>query len=102
MSNNGKTNHDGEIRAKNKAKQREIWEKRWGEFLTPHREQKDPETSSTISMGYNTMGTSTYTKEPQITKYEPNISEIATAPKTTITQYRADIPKEVLDNIPDI
>ena len=58
-----KTNQDGEIRAKNKAKQREIWKKRWGEFLTPHREPKDPETSSTISMGYNTMGTSTYTKE---------------------------------------
>ena len=59
-----KTNHDREIRAKNKAKQREIWEKWWGEFLTPHREQNDLETSSTISMGYNTMGTSTYTKEP--------------------------------------
>ena len=95
-----RTNHDGEIRAKNKAKQREIWEKRWGEFLTPHREQKDLETSSTISMGYNTMGTPTYTKELRITEYEPNISEITTAPKTTITWYRADIPKEVLDNIP--
>ena len=58
-----KTNNDREIRAKNKVKQREIWEKWWGEFLTPHREPKDPETSSTISMGYNTMGTSTYTKE---------------------------------------
>ena len=59
-----KTNHDGEIRAKNRAKQREIWEKQWGEFLMPHREQKNPESSSMISMGYNTMGTSTYTKEP--------------------------------------
>ena len=95
-----KTNHDGEIRSKNKAKQREVWEKRWGEFLTPHREPKDPETSSTISMGYNTMGTSTYTKEPQITEYKSNISEITTVPRTTITQYRADIPKEVLNNIP--
>ena len=47
-----KTNHDGEIRAKNQAKQREIWEKWWGEFLTPHREQKDPEMNATISMGY--------------------------------------------------
>ena len=97
-----KTNHDREIRAKNKAKQREIWEKRWGEFLTPHREQKDPEMSSTISMGYNTMGTSTstYTKEPRITEYEPNVSEITTVPKTTITRYGVDIPKEVLNNIP--
>ena len=59
-----KTNQDGEIRAKNKAKQREIWGKWWGEFLTPHRESKDPEMSSTISMGYNTTGISTYTKEP--------------------------------------
>ena len=95
-----KINHDGEVRAKNKAKQREIWEKWWGEFLTPHREPKDPETSSTISMGYNTTGTSTYTKEPQITEYKPNISEIATVPKTAITWYGADIPKEVLDNLP--
>ena len=51
-------------------------------------------------MGYNTMEISTYTKEPRITKYEPHISEIATVPRTTITWYRADIPKEVLDNIP--
>ena len=29
-----RTTHDEEIRAKNKAKQREIWEKWWGEFLT--------------------------------------------------------------------
>ena len=36
-------------------------------------------------MGYNTTGTSIYMKEPQITEYEPNVSEIATAPKTTIT-----------------
>ena len=63
-----KTNHDREVRAKNKAKQRQIWEKQWGEFLTPHREPTDPETSSTISMGYNTTGTSTYTKELQITE----------------------------------
>ena len=95
-----KTNNDREIRAKNKVKQREIWEKWWGKFLTPHREQKDPEASSTISMGYNTMGTSTFTKEPQITEYEPNISEMATVLKTMITRYAVDIPKEVLDNIP--
>ena len=95
-----KIEHDGEIRAKNKAKQREIWEKWWGEYLTPHREPKDPETSSTISMGYNTTETSTYTKEPQITEYEPNVSEIATVLRTMITQHGVDIPKEVLDNIP--
>ena len=51
-------------------------------------------------MGYNTMGTSTYTKELQITKYEPNISEIATVPRTMIIWYGVDIPKEVLNNIP--
>ena len=50
-------------------------------------------------MGYNTMGTPTYTKELRITEYEPNVSEIATAPKTAITWCGADIPKEVLDNI---
>ena len=49
-------------------------------------------------MGYNTTGTSTFTKEPQITEYEPNVSEITTVPRTTITRYGADIPKEVLDN----
>ena len=51
-------------------------------------------------MGYNTMGTSTYTKEPRITEYEPNVSKIATVPRTTITRYGTDIPKEVLDNVP--
>ena len=95
-----KTTHDNEVRAKNKNKQREIWEKWWGEYLTPHREPKDPETSSTISMGNNTMGTSTYPKVPQITKYEPNVSEIPTVPRTMIMWYGADVPKEVLDNIP--
>ena len=34
--------HDREVRAKNKAKQREIWGKWWGKYLTPHREPKDP------------------------------------------------------------
>ena len=53
-----KIKHNGEVRVKNKAKQREIWEKRWEEYLTPHREPKDPEMSSTISMGYNTTETS--------------------------------------------
>ena len=92
--------HDNEIRTKNKIKQRELLEKQWGEYLTPPRDPKDPETSLTISMGYNTTGTSTYHKELQITEYEPNISEIATVPRTMITRYRADVPKEVLDNIP--
>ena len=51
-------------------------------------------------MGYNTTGTPTYTNEPQITEYEPNVSEITTAPKTMKTQYGVDIPKKVLDNMP--
>ena len=92
--------HDDEIRAKNKSKQKELWEKWWEEYLTPSRDPKDPETSSTISMGYNTMGTSTFQKELQITEYEPNVSEIATVRRTMITWYRADVPKEVLNNIP--
>ena len=92
--------HNDEIRAKNKSKQRELWEKWWGEYLTPPRDPKDPETSSTISMGYNTTGTSTYQKELQNTEYEPNVSEIATVLRTMITWYGADVPKEVLDNIP--
>ena len=88
-----KTNHDREIRMKNKAKQREIWEKWWGEFFTPHSKQKDPETSSTISMGYNTMATSTYTKKPRITKYEPNVSEIITAQKNHDNTVQSRYPK---------
>ena len=51
-------------------------------------------------MGYNTTGTSTYQKEQQITKYEPNVSEIATVPRPMITWYGANVRKEVLDNIP--
>ena len=66
-----KTNHDGEVSAKNKAKQREIWGKWWGEFLTPHKEPKDPETSSTISMGYNITGISTYTKNHELPSTNP-------------------------------
>ena len=85
---------------KNKSKQRELLEKWWREYLTPSRDPKDPETSSTISMGYNTTETSTYQKEQQITEYEPNVLEIATLLRPMITQYGADVPKEVLDNIP--
>ena len=92
--------HDDETRAKNKSKQRELLEKHWVEYLTPSRDPKDPETSSTISMGYNTMGMSTYQREQQITEYEHNVSEIATVPRPMITRYGADVPKEVLDNIP--
>ena len=51
--------HNDKTRAKNKSKQRELLEKWWGEYLTPSRDPKDPETSSTTSMGYNTTGTST-------------------------------------------
>ena len=51
-------------------------------------------------MGYNIMGTSIYHNEPQITEYEPNVLEIATVPRTRITRYGADVPKEVLHNIP--
>ena len=43
---------------------------------------------------------STYQREQQITEYEPNVSEIATVPRPMITWYGADVPKEVLDNIP--
>ena len=56
--------------------------------------------SSVISMGSNATATSAYQKEQQITDYEPNMSEITTVHRPIVTQYRADIPKEVLDNIP--
>ena len=95
-----KNKHNDETRIRNKNKQRELLEKQWGEYLTPSRDQKDPETSSTISMGYSTTGKSTYQKEQQITDYEPNVLEIATVSRLMITQYGADVPKEVPDNIP--
>ena len=95
-----KNKHDNETRIRNKNKQREPLEKWLGEYLTPSRDQKDPETSSTISMGYNTMGASTYQKDQQITEYEPNVSEITMVSRPIVTRYRADVPKEVLDNIP--
>ena len=95
-----KNKYDDETRIRNKNKQRELLEKWWGEYLTQSRDQKDPETSSIISMGYNTMGTSTYQKEQQITNYKPNESDIATVPRSMTTLYGTDIPKEVLDNIP--
>ena len=46
------------------------------------------------------MGTSTYQKEQQISKYVPNVLEIATVPRLMITWYGTHVPKEVLDNIP--
>ena len=76
-----KTNHDGEIGVKNKAKQREVWEKWWGEFLTPYREPKDPETSSTISMGYNTTGTSTYIKNHRSLSMNPMYPKLPQYPE---------------------
>ena len=94
--------HDDKIRAKNKSKYRELLEKQWGEYFTPSRDSKDPETSSTISMGYNTTGTSTYQNKQHITKYESNVLEIATVLRPMITWYIADVPKEVLDNIPTL
>ena len=95
-----KNQHNNETRIRNKSKQRELLEKWWGEYLTPSRDAKDPETSSIISMDSNTTRTSTYQKEQQITDYEPNVSEITTVPRPTITRYGADVSKEVLDNIP--
>ena len=92
--------HNNKIRSRNKIKQKELLEKRWGEYVAPPRDLKDPKTSSVISLGSNTTGTSAYQKEQRITDYEPNVSQITTVHRPTITQYEADIPKEVLDNIP--
>ena len=80
-----KNKHDNETRIRNKNKQRELLEKQWGEYLTPCRDHKDPQTSSTISIGYNTTGTSTHQKEQQITEYERNVLEIATVPRPIVT-----------------
>ena len=80
-----KNKHDNETRIRNKSKQRELLEKWWGEYLTPSRDWKEPVTSSIISMGSNTTGTSTYQKEQQISNYEPNMSEIATVPRRIVT-----------------
>ena len=92
--------HDNEIRSRNKSKQRELFEKKWGEYLAPPRHTKDPETSSVISMDSNTTATSAYQNEQRITDYEPNLSEITTVHRPIVTWYGADIPKKVLDNIP--
>ena len=92
--------HNNEIRSRNKSKQRELFEKRLGEYLTPPRHPKDQERSSVISMGSNTTATSAYQKEQQINDCEPNMSEITTVHRPIITRYGADIHKEVLDNIP--
>ena len=52
--------HDNEIRSRNKSKQRELFKKRWGEYLTPPRHPKDPEMSSVISMDSNATAISAY------------------------------------------
>ena len=51
-------------------------------------------------MGSNATATSAYQNEQQITEYEPDMSEITIVHRPIITRYRADISKEVLDNIP--
>ena len=70
-----------------KVNKENYWRSGGGEYLTPSRDQKDPETSSIISMDSNTTGTSTYQKEQQITDYEPNVLEITTVPKPIVTRY---------------
>ena len=65
--------HDNKIRSRNKSKQRELFKKRWEEYLTPPKHPKDPEMSSVISMGSNATATSAYQKEQRITDYEPNV-----------------------------
>ena len=92
--------HNNEIRSRNKSKQRELFKKRWGKYLAQPRHPEDPEMSSVISMGSNATATSAYQKKQQITDYEPNVSEITIIHRPIITRYGADIPKEVLDNIP--
>ena len=46
--------HDNKIRSRKKMKQKEYLEKRWGGYLLPPRNPKDPEMSSVISLGSNT------------------------------------------------
>ena len=77
--------YNNEIRTRNKSKRRELFEKRWGEYLTPPRHLKDPEMSSVISMDSNATATSAYQKEQQITDYEPNMLEITTVHRPIIT-----------------
>ena len=60
-----KNKNDNKTRIRNKSKQRELLEKWWGEYLTPSRDQKDPEMSSIISMGSNPMGTTNYRLQTQ-------------------------------------
>ena len=56
--------HNNIIRSKNKMKQKEYLEKRWGGYLLPPtRDQKDPEMNSVISFGSNTTETSTCQKQ---------------------------------------
>ena len=74
--------------------------KRWGEYLLPlSKQHKDPDISSVFSYDSNATEASTNQKK-QSTSYKPIISEITTIQRPPITRYGADIPKEVLDNIP--
>ena len=68
----------------------------------PHTIQglKGPRNKLNHLNGLQHHGTSTYQKEQQITDYEPNMSEIATVPRSMISRYGTDVPKEVLYNIP--
>ena len=93
--------HDDKIRAKNKSKQRELLEKRWGDYFHTTQGPKGPRNKFNHFHGVTTPWEHQHTKkEQQITEYEPNVSEIATVPRPMITWYGAGVLKEIQDNIP--
>ena len=74
--------------------------KKWGKyFLPPSKQQKDPDTSSVFSYNSNATEASTNQKQ-QVISYKPNIPQKKAIQRPPNTRYGADIPKEILDNIP--
>ena len=96
-----KEQYDNMVRNKNKLRHREYMEKRWGEALLPlSRKPRDPDMSSVVSCDSSITETSSTCPKQQSINYKLNISEITTIQRPSVTWYGADIPKEVLDNIP--
>ena len=99
--NKWKEQHNATMRNKNKEKQLEMMEKRWGEyFLPPPNNIRTPRQVQCSHM-IPTQQRHQQTKNRKSPATSPTyISEITTIQRPPITRYGADMHKDILDNIP--
>ena len=90
-----------DMRNKNKEKQWEMMEKRWGEYFLPLPKNIRTPTQVQCSHIIPTQQRHQQTKNSKSPAMSQTyISEITTIQRPPITRYGADIHKDILDNIP--